>query len=162
ILTNLANVLANIKSGNYAQADNAAVTAYLDNFEYLEPSIDKYDHNLKINIELAMREHLREMISKKAPLGEISAYVNTILQNLGKAENLLKNKSQIYQGMPGGRSSSASGPNLRNLADIQALSKGFGVYTGDRRSIGQTDESSKGIVRNDVDQIESKLDNMLS
>jgi len=178
IRTNLATVLANIKSGNYAQADNAAVTAYLDNFEYLEPSIDKYDHNLKINIELAMREHLREMISKKAPLGEISAYVNTILQNIGNAENLLKNKSQIYQGMSGGRSSSdgnaklstqtlqtlntGSGPKLRSLADIQALSKGFGVYTGDRRSIGQADESSKGIVRNDVDQIESKLDNMLS
>jgi high-affinity iron transporter len=175
IRTDLANSVAYIKTGNYARADDTVVMAYLDNFEYLEPSIDKSDHKLKIDIELAMREHLREMISKKAPLGEISAYVNGILENLKKAESLLKSKSQIDSTISGGLSSSNSklssaalrslntgiGANERNLTNIQALSKGFGVYTGDRRSIGQADESSKGIVRNDVDKIGSKLDDML-
>jgi len=175
IRTDLANSVAYIKTGNYARADDTVVMAYLDNFEYLEPSIDKSDHKLKIDIELAMREHLREMISKKAPLGEISAYVNGILENLKKAESLLKSNSQIDSTMSGGLSSSNSklsstalrslntgvGANERNLTNIQALSKGFGVYTGDRRSIGQADESSKGIVRNDVDKIGSKLDDML-
>ncbi len=179
IRTDLAKAIAYVKAGNYARADDIFVTAYLDNFEYLEPPIDKYDHKLKLDIELAIREHLREMISKKASLGEIRAYVNGILLNLNKAESLLKSKSQIGStsssstsratGNNGKLSTQAlqslninSGVNGRGLADIQALSKGFGVYTGDRRSMGQADESSKGIVRSDVDKIGSKLDEMLS
>ena len=173
IRTDLANAIAYIKAGNYAQADDTVVTAYLDNFEYLEPPIDKYDHRLKIDIELAMREHLREMISKKAPPGEVSAYVNGILQNLKKAESLIKDKSQVESTISGDGSNNklsaqtlqslnTGGSNGKRLTDIQALSKGFGVYTGDRRSIGQAEESFKGIVRNDVDKIGSKLDDMLS
>ena len=174
IRTDLANAIAYIKAGNYAQADDTVVTAYLDNFEYLEPPIDKYDHKLKIDIELAMREHLREMISKKAPPGEVSAYVSGILQNLKKAESLIKDKSQVESTISGDGSNNnklsaqtlqslnTGGSNGKRLTDIQALSKGFGVYTGDRRSIGQADESFKGIVRNDVDKIGSKLDDMLS
>jgi high-affinity iron transporter len=174
IRTDLANAIAYIKAGNYAQADDTVVTAYLDNFEYLEPPIDKYDHKLKIDIELAMREHLREMISKKAPPGEVSAYVNGILQNLKKAESLIKDKSQVESTISGDGSNNnklsaqtlqslnTGGSNGKRLTDIQALSKGFGIYTGDRRSIGQADESFKGIVRNDVDKIGSKLDDMLS
>ena len=173
IRTDLANAIAYIKAGNYAQADDTVVTAYLDNFEYLEPPIDKYDHKLKIDIELAMREHLREMISKKAPPGEVSAYVNGILQNVKKAESLIKDKSQVESTISGDGSNNklsaqtlqslnTGGSNGKRLTDIQALSKGFGVYTGDRRSIGQADESFKGIVRNDVDKIGSKLDDMLS
>ena len=173
IRTDLANAIAYIKAGNYAQADDTVVTAYLDNFEYLEPPIDKYDHKLKIDIELAMREHLREMISKKAPPGEVSAYVNGILQNLKKAESLIKDKSQVESTISGDGSNNklsaqtlqslnTGGSNGKRLTDIQTLSKGFGVYTGDRRSIGQAEESFKGIVRNDVDKIGSKLDDMLS
>ena len=174
IRTDLANAIAYIKAGNYAQADDTVVTAYLDNFEYLEPPIDKYDHKLKIDIELAMREHLREMISKKTPPGEVSAYVNGILQNLKKAESLIKDKSQVESTISGDGSNNnklsaqtlqslnTGGSNGKRLTDIQALSKGFGVYTGDRRSIGQAEESFKGIVRNDVDKIGSKLDDMLS
>ncbi|MGC2597286.1 MAG: FTR1 family protein [Nitrososphaeraceae archaeon] len=173
IRTDLANAIAYIKAGNYAQADDTVVTAYLDNFEYLEPPIDKYDHKLKIDIELAMREHLREMISKKAPPGEVSAYVGGILQNLKKAESLIKDKSQVESTISGDGSNNklsaqtlqslnTGGSNGKRLTDIQALSKGFGVYTGDRRSIGQAEESFKGIVRNDVDKIGSKLDDMLS
>lgn len=179
IRTDLAKAIAYIKAGNYAQADDTVVTAYLDNFEYLEPSIDKYNHKLKLDIELAMREHLREMISKKASLGEINAYVNGILLNLNKTESLLKSKSQTsstpsvrgtqFSVNSGKLSTQAlqslnigSGANGKGLTDIQALSKGFGIYTGDRRSMGQADESSKGIVRSDVDQIGSKLDEMLS
>src|SRR6185312_8657542 len=133
IRTDLANSVAYIKTGNYARADDTVVMAYLDNFEYLEPSIDKSDHKLKIDIELAMREHLREMISKKAPLGEISAYVNGILENLKKAESVLKSNSPIDSTISGGLSSSNSklssaalrslntgvGANERNLTNIQ-------------------------------------------
>jgi hypothetical protein len=40
-----------VKNGNYDGASDTVITTYLDNFEYLEPSIDKYDHNLKLTIE---------------------------------------------------------------------------------------------------------------
>ena len=116
IRTDLADAIAYIKAGNYAQADDTVVTAYLDNFEYLEPPIDKYDHKLKIDIELAMREHLREMISKKAPPGEVSAYVNGILQNLKKAESLIKDKSQVESTISGdGSNNKLSAQTLQSL-----------------------------------------------
>ena len=49
----------------------------------------------------------------------------------------------------------------RTFADIEALSKGFGIYTGERKEMGQTDESSKGVVRDNIDQIRLKLENVL-
>jgi high-affinity iron transporter len=48
------------------------------------------------------------------------------------------------------------------LANIQGLSKGFGTYTGVRRSMGQATETSKGSVRGNIDQIRLKLLDMLS
>ena len=47
------------------------------------------------------------------------------------------------------------------LANIQGLSEGFGVYTGERHSMGQSSESAKGMVRGDIDQIRTELDDML-
>jgi high-affinity iron transporter len=177
IQNDLKSAIAYVKAGNYGQADDTVVTAYLDNFEYLERPIDKYDHKLKIDIELALREHLRDMLNKKAHPSEIVAFINGIRVNLDKAESLLRSKSVITITTTAPSAGSSSKNELstqlvssagtietkgKGFADIQALSKGFGVYTGDRPSIGQADESSKGIVRNDVDQIGSKLNDMLS
>ena len=49
----------------------------------------------------------------------------------------------------------------KTFADIQELSRGFGIYTGERKEMGQTDESSKGVVRDNIDQIRLKLENVL-
>src|ERR671914_1958370 len=43
IRTLLSNVISEVKSGNYEQADQYAVSAYLDNYEYLEAPIEKHD-----------------------------------------------------------------------------------------------------------------------
>jgi high-affinity iron transporter len=51
--------------------------------------------------------------------------------------------------------------NGKAFADIQTLSKGFGIYTGERRSIGQASDASKVSVRNNIDQIRLSLEDML-
>lgn len=47
--------MKDVKSGNYQDADDTVVSAYMNNFEYPEPAIDNLDHRLKIDIELGMR-----------------------------------------------------------------------------------------------------------
>jgi len=82
----LQSVIKDVKNRNYEGASDTVITAYLDNFEYLEPSIDKYDHNLKLTIELGMREHLRQMLDQKAPYSAVLSYINYILLKLSQAE----------------------------------------------------------------------------
>ena len=54
-----------------------------------------------------------------------------------------------------------NGTKGKTFANIQQLSQGFGIYTGERKEMGQTDESSKGVVRDNIDQIRLKLDDVL-
>jgi high-affinity iron transporter len=156
IRNDLQSVIKDVKNGNYDGASDTVITAYLDNFEYLEPSIDKYDHNLKLTIELGIREHLRQMLDQKAPYTAVLSYINYIFLKLYQAENLLDshltNTAMI--------SSLTTTPN--GMANIQGLSKGFGTYTGVRHSMGQATETSKGSVRDNIDQIRLKLLDMLS
>ena len=175
----LQNVILDIKKGDYIGADQAAVSAYLDNFEYLEPPIEKHDSKLKSDIELAMREQLRQMIKDKMPGDKITSFVNSILLNLDKAQSFLNSDSSSQNIIPsispntnGNRElTTTTAPittplagikNLKTFADIQTLSKGFGIYTGERRSIGQASDSSKVSVRNNIDQIRLSLDDMLN
>jgi high-affinity iron transporter len=178
----LSNVITEVKNGNYDKADQYATTAYLDNFEYLEPLIEKHDPKIKSDIEIAMREELRQMIKEKATPEKIITFINNgILSKLDKAEVFFKNdlsssstqpkqnQNVTIQSIEGGNSSGGGGPaaivtsrtNGKLYTDIQALSKGFGVYGGERRNIGQADESSKSVVRSNIDQIRVKLDEML-
>jgi high-affinity iron transporter len=156
IRNDLQSVIKDVKNGNYDGASDTVITAYLDNFEYLEPSIDRYDHNLKLTIELGIREHLRQMLDQKAPFSAVLSYINYIFLKLSQAEKLLDshltNAAMI--------SSLTITPN--GMANIQGLSKGFGTYTGVRRSMGQATETSKGSVRGNIDQIRLKLLDMLS
>ena len=147
IRNDLQSVIKDVKNGNYQGADDTVVTAYLDNFEYLEPSIDNFDHKLKLTIELGIREHLRQMLDQKAPYNEVVTYVNGILLKLSEAEKLLESHS----------TNTANG-----MANIQGLSKGFGTYTGARHNMGQASSTSKGSVRDNIDQIRLKLLDMLT
>jgi high-affinity iron transporter len=179
----LQNVILDIKKGDYIGADQAAVSAYLDNFEYLEPPIEKHDSKLKSDIELAMREQLRQMIKDKMSGDKITSFVNSILLNLDKAQSFLNSDSLSQNIIPnispntnGNRelttttattpittpSSLAGVKNVKTFADIQTLSKGFGIYREERRSIGQASDSSKVSVRNNIDQIRLSLDDMLN
>ena len=153
IRTLLSKVISEVKSGNYAQADHDAVSAYLDNYEYLETPIEKHDPSLMSKIEDQMREQLRTMIKTKEPPQSVEAFVNEILVNLAKAEELLRGDTSVSPGSPSNSSDL--------FADIEELKAGFGTYTGERRNIGQAADPAKAEVRSDIDTIRMQLDETL-
>ena len=154
IRTLLSQVISEVNNGNYEQADQYAVSAYLDNYEYLEAPIEKHDPDLMLTIEEEMREDLRSMIEARESADSIEVFVNGILTKLGSAEQLLKNDPTFNQG-----SSTQSSSTL--FADIQGLQAGFGTYTGERRDIGEAEDPAKAAVRNDIDTIRMQLDETL-
>jgi high-affinity iron transporter len=154
IRTLLSQVISEVNNGNYEQADQYAISAYLDNYEYLEAPIEKHDPNLMLTIEEEMREELRSMIEARESADSIEAFVNTILTKLDSAEQLLKNDPSFNQG-----SSTPSSSTV--FADIQGLQAGFGTYTGERRDIGEAEDPAKAAVRNNIDRIRMQLDETL-
>ena len=155
IRTLLSKVISEVKNGNYAQADQYAVSAYLDNYEYLEAPIEKHDPDLMLGIEVEMREELRRMIEARESLQSIEAFVNRILVKLDKAEELLKNDASFNQ------SSSPSSSSSGLFSDIEGLEAGFGTYTGERRDIGEAEDPAKAAVRSNIDTIRIQLDETL-
>ena len=154
IRTLLSNATSEVNNGNYEQADQYAITAYLDNYEYLEAPIEKHDPNLMLSIEVEMREELRSMIQAKQSPQSINAFVEGILVKLDQAEELLRNDPSFNQG-----SSTTSSSAL--FADIEGLQAGFGTYTGERRDIGEAEDPAKAAVRSDIDTIRMQLDETL-
>jgi high-affinity iron transporter len=155
IRTLLSNVISEINNGNYEQADQYAVSAYLDNYEYLEAPIEKHDPELMVTIEEEMREELRRRIEARESAESIEAFVNGILVKLDRAEELLKNDASFNQG-------SAPPPTSSGLfADIEGLKAGFGTYTGERRDIGEAEDPAKAAVRSNIDRIRMQLDETL-
>ena len=154
IRTLLSQVISEVNNGNYEQADQYAVSAYLDNYEYLEAPIEKHDPDLMLTVEEEMREELRSMIEARESADSIEVFANGILTKLDSAEQLLKNDPTFNQG-----SSTQSSSTL--FADIQGLQAGFGTYTGERRDIGEAEDPAKAAVRNDIDTIRMQLDETL-
>ena len=155
IRTLLSNVISEVNNGNYEQADQYAISAYLDNYEYLEAPIEKHDPDLMVTIEEEMREELRRMIEARESVESIEAFVNGILVKLDRAEELLKNDASFDQG-------SAPPPTSSGLfADIEGLKAGFGTYTGERRDIGEAEDPAKAAVRSNIDRIRMQLDETL-
>jgi high-affinity iron transporter len=147
----LTNVTIAVKAGNYDHAEQQAILAYLDNYEYLEAPIEKKDPELMTAIEKEMNEELRGMIRAEKSSAEIDTLVNDILAKLDRAQELLNNDPSTQN-----PSSSASG-----IADIEELKAGFGAYSGQRREIGEADDQAKAAVRGNIDQIRVKLDETL-
>jgi len=58
-------LLVSIDAGDYSTAEELAIEAYLDNFEYLEADIEKVDSELLYVLEIDMREELRSMIKNQ-------------------------------------------------------------------------------------------------
>ena len=147
----LRDVIAQVEAGNYNKADELATSAYLDNYEYLETPIERHDPDLMEEIEVEMREELRQMIRDERPAAVIEDHINGILEKLHRAEELLA--AEPASALP---STAGSG-----FADIEGLAAGFGTYTGERRSIGEADDPAKAKVRYDIDQIRVGLDDVL-
>ena len=83
------SVLDLVDRGEYNAANELAVEAYLDNFEYLEAGISSVDEDLMLLLEHAMRERLRELLALEAPAHEIRAHIESdILPALTQAESI--------------------------------------------------------------------------
>jgi high-affinity iron transporter len=160
IRTLLPNIITEVKeNGDYKEADKNAITAYLDNYEYLEAPIEKHDPQLMVDIEIDMREKLRQMLRERESPENLESFINGILEKIDIAEDLLKNDPSFNQLQESGNISATS--RVTTFTDIQDLSKGFGVYTGERKEMGEAQDSAKEAVRNNIDQIRKKLDEML-
>ena len=88
----LSDLMSAYKIQNYTGAENAAVDAYLDNFESLEGPIATHDQQLMVQTELLLREQLRQAIQNKAPVEQVQQLVDQINANLDKAADLLLQK----------------------------------------------------------------------
>lgn len=160
LLTKIDLALKN--NSDYPSAQKYATTAYLDNFEYIEAPLEKVDPTLMLNIEIMMREKLRELLKN-----EQQAQANVLLTNI--TSNLLRAASLLnvdYENLDINDTSEFVVPavensQLSNLSDIQELSKGFGTYSGIKKGFGESTESDRMGVRTDIDDIRIKIVDLL-
>jgi high-affinity iron transporter len=164
---NIKNLITKIEgaiknNSDYSSAEKYATTAYLDNFEYIEAPLEKVDPALMLNLEIMMREELRELLKNEQQSQAIVLLAN-ITNNLSHAasllnvnyENLRLNDTSEYS------ASMAGNTQLNNLSDITGLSEGFGTYSGEKRGFGESTEPERMGVRIDIDDIRIKLVDLL-
>ena len=164
---NIKNLITKIdgaikNNSDYSSAEKYATTAYLDNFEYIEAPLEKVDPTLMLNLEIMMREELRELLKNEQQSQAIVLLAN-ITNNLSEAASLL---NVNYENLSLNDTSEYSSPmagntQLNNLSDITDLSKGFGTYSGEKRGFGESTEPERMGVRTDIDDIRIKLVDLL-
>ncbi|MDW0142840.1 MAG: FTR1 family protein [Nitrososphaeraceae archaeon] len=160
LITKIDGALKN--NSDYSSAEKYATTAYLDNFEYIEAPLEKVDPTLMLNLEIMMREELRELLKNEQQSQAIVLLAN-ITNNLSRAASLL---NVNYENLSLNDTSEYSSPmagntQLNNLSDITDLSKGFGTYSGEKRGFGESTEPERMGVRTDIDDIRIKLVDLL-
>ncbi len=101
----LAETNEEYSSGNTDAALSLATKAYLDNYEFLEAPIAAHDEALMEEIEVMLREELRNMIKAGADASEISTHIDAILEKLEQAEGLVEaeqedEEHEEYSGLP--------------------------------------------------------------
>ncbi len=154
----LNNAISSIQNGNYPAADKNVSSAYLDNYEYLEAPLEVVNSTLMVQIETNMRENLRALIKNQTSLADIEAYISNIKDDLQVSKQLLNVPSTAQSN----NNFTIPSSFVANTANIDSLKQGFGVYTGERRSMGETSEDFKSQVRNEIDKIRLKLDEVIT
>ena len=139
---NIENIYAELEvsldNGDYAGAEELAIEAYLENFEYLEPDIEIVDYELLEVLEINMREKLRMMIVNKSPSNEIKEFVNmVILPDLKTAKSLVSTLDVA--------SSNSTSTTKRELKEI-----------------GDSTDTEKTGVRKEIDFIRASLKETLA
>lgn len=76
-------------AGNTDDALSLATKAYLDNFEYLESSVNQQNPDLKNDMEQMMRVELRDMIKNGASASEVSAHIDKILLKMNDVAKIV-------------------------------------------------------------------------
>ncbi|HEX7275247.1 MAG TPA: FTR1 family protein [Nitrososphaeraceae archaeon] len=149
-------------NSDYASAQKYATAAYLDNFEYIEVPLEEFDPTLMLNIEIMMREELRELL-KNGQQAQASTLLSNITSNLIRAASLL---NVDYENLDINDTSEFSvskveNSQLDNLSNIQELSKGLGTYSGVKKGFGESTEPERMVLRTDIDTIRIKLIDLL-
>ncbi len=125
-----------VNSGDYLTAEEIAIEAYLENFEYLESDIEKVDETLLYSLEINMREKLRDMIVHKDNPNKIIKFIeDSILPDLAKAEDMTS--------------------KLTPVIDTSS------TYEKDLKSMGDASEDQKSGVKNEIDVIRERLEETL-
>jgi hypothetical protein len=86
LLTELA---AAYRAQDYQGAENIAIEAYLENYEFVEAPLAELDRELMEQTEVLLREELRQMITNRAPIDQIEHHIGLINANLDRATQLL-------------------------------------------------------------------------
>ncbi len=127
-------LLIELDNGNYKQAEQIGIEAYLENFEYLEPEIEVADAEMLYDLEWDMREELRTMIKNREAPDTIRTFlVDSIIPRLDIAEAKVANLK-------------ASGVVI---ADALAMKE--------KKPMGSATEGQKGEVRDEIDVIREQL-----
>jgi hypothetical protein len=86
----LTQVLTVYRSQDYQGAGSIAIEAYLENYEYIEAPIAQHDQQLMEQLEVMLREELRQMITDRVPIEQIEQHIAMINANLDRATELLQ------------------------------------------------------------------------
>ena len=143
-------VIESVSMGN-SPGQTTCIEAYLDNYEYLEAPIEKINSTLKNILEIDLRENLISKIDSRQPRLEISLFVNeSIMPNLLKAESLLQSLPSTKNTQPNIQSANQLDNKTsftNTFANVDSLREGFGVYTGERKVMGDVVDSQKQLVQ---------------
>lgn len=82
--------------GNYSQASDLAISAYLDGFELVENNLNAYDETLRKNIEVQLM-NLRQTFKNEKDTVVVAEKVNAALTQLAKADSML-NETKLTDG----------------------------------------------------------------
>lgn len=134
---------ASLGEGDYDSAQEDAIEAYLENFEYLEPTLEKADAGFMHALEIEMREDLRGMIRERAPAPDILEFLDgTILPKLEQGESI----TIEYLAAEGKATADSE-------SGIAVADTGKGT-----RAAGDTTESERSGVRDEIDFIRISLE----
>ena len=86
----LASALAKYKAGNAEEANRIVGDAYLEDFEHVEEVLVEEDRELTEDLEKAISTELRDKIKSGAPATEVQELVESINDDLAKAEDVLR------------------------------------------------------------------------
>ena len=146
-----ARLLEAVDAGDYELAEELAIEAYLENFEYLEPALEFVDAEFMYKLEIEMREDLRDMINEGRDPADIRAFLEgTILPSLDQGQ--LKVASVA----------AASASNPAWGAEAAEIEGGPQQASAAPPRMGQTTGEEQSAVRDEIDFIRDSLDEMLA
>ncbi|MFP3364086.1 cytochrome c/FTR1 family iron permease [Pseudoalteromonas sp. SIMBA_148] len=82
--------------GNYSQASDLAISAYLDGFELVENNLNAYNETLRKNIEVQLM-NLRQTFKNEKDTAVVAEKVSAALTQLAKADSML-NETKLTDG----------------------------------------------------------------